>query len=313
MRRLALVAVALTLLTTGCATYAPMQPPLAADISGPDISGRWTGVWIGYGIEDIARREPASAELRQAGANGYGRIVLENTSAAEAVPKTLRLSGLTGAPVLFFVSGTEVVLVHELDDQIFTINMTVSGDHMAGTVRHAYPPVRLVLDRVRPPAPAAKTDVPPGPAPPPVPAAVTPPAAPPASAAPPAREVSSERPAPATFTAVPDLRPIYFDFDRSDIRVGDAVILDANARWLSSNKDTQVIVEGHCDERGTNEYNIALGERRARAARDYLVSRGIETTRITVLSYGEDRPVCTEHTEVCWAQNRRAEFRAKAR
>jgi peptidoglycan-associated lipoprotein len=72
-----------------------------------------------------------------------------------------------------------------------------------------------------------------------------------------------------------------------------------------------VLIEGHCDERGTNEYNLALGERRARAARDYLTSAGVPESRITIVSYGEERPLCTERTEVCWAQNRRAHFLIK--
>jgi peptidoglycan-associated lipoprotein len=118
-------------------------------------------------------------------------------------------------------------------------------------------------------------------------------------------------PSPKEFVETSALRDIHFDFDRYDIRPGDKAILDANANWLKSNQGALLLVEGHCDERGTNEYNLALGERRAKATRDYLVSVGIEASRITVISYGEERPVCTEKTETCWAKNRRAHFLVK--
>jgi peptidoglycan-associated lipoprotein len=120
------------------------------------------------------------------------------------------------------------------------------------------------------------------------------------------------RPPIDEFTANPNLKDIYFDFDKYDIRPGDAKILDANATWLKSNNNL-VLIEGHCDERGTNEYNLALGERRAKATMNYLVSQGVQAGRITIISYGEERPICTEHNEACWAKNRRAHFLTKAR
>jgi len=149
------------------------------------------------------------------------------------------------------------------------------------------------------PAPAEST---PTPAP-----AVTPPAPAHEPAAAPAA-----RPAPKEFEASAELKPIHFDFDKSDIRPGDAAILDGNARWLSANPKHLVLIEGHCDERGTNEYNMALGERRARATMNYLMSRGIQQGRISTISYGEERPLCTGHDETCWSQNRRAQFLVKA-
>src|ERR671914_506894 len=109
-------------------------------------------------------------------------------------------------------------------------------------------------------------------------------------------------PSPREFAAVAALRDIFFDFDKYDIRPNDARTLDANATWLKSNPDHLVLIEGHCDERGTNEYNLALGERRAKSAMNYLVSQGVQASRITIISYGEERPVCTEHTEQCWAK-----------
>jgi peptidoglycan-associated lipoprotein len=115
-------------------------------------------------------------------------------------------------------------------------------------------------------------------------------------------------PLPTEFVEAPALRNIHFDFDRYEIRPQDAQILNENARWLKANPGLLVLIEGHCDERGTNEYNLALGERRAKATRDYLVLLGISAERITLLSYGEERPVCIERTEACWARNRRAHF-----
>ena len=97
----------------------------------------------------------------------------------------------------------------------------------------------------------------------------------------------------------------------SNVRPADKGTLDENAKWLQSNQSALLLIEGHTDERGTNEYNLALGERRAKATRDYLVSVGIDAGRITVISYGEERPVCTDKTEACWAKNRRAHFLVK--
>ena len=119
-------------------------------------------------------------------------------------------------------------------------------------------------------------------------------------------------PRPSEFQANANLKDVFFDFDKYDIRPNDAKMLDTNATWLKSN-DNLVLIEGHCDERGTNEYNLALGERRAKAAMNYLVAQGVQASRITIISYGKERPTCTEHSESCWAQNRRAHFLVKAR
>jgi peptidoglycan-associated lipoprotein len=121
------------------------------------------------------------------------------------------------------------------------------------------------------------------------------------------------RPAVRDFAAVPELQDIYFDFDKYDIRPADTRILDANATWLKSNPNHLVLIEGHADERGTNEYNLALGERRAKSTMNYLVSQGVQANRITIISYGEERPTCTEKSEGCWAKNRRSHFLVKPR
>ena len=99
---------------------------------------------------------------------------------------------------------------------------------------------------------------------------------------------------------------VYFDYDESTLTDDTRDKLSRNADLLKSQPQFQLTVEGHADERGTNEYNLALGERRANAVKDYLVSLGVAATRLRTISYGEERPVCTESAESCWSQNRRA-------
>ena len=125
---------------------------------------------------------------------------------------------------------------------------------------------------------------------------------------PPRPESTSARPEVKQFTPTARLRDIHFEFDTYDIRPEDSKILDADIDWIQSNPSYVVLIEGHCDERGTNEYNVALGDHRARAALNYMLARGVKASRITTLSYGEERPVCIERTEECWARNRRAHF-----
>lgn len=156
-------------------------------------------------------------------------------------------------------------------------------------------------------------------APAPTPPAAAAPAPAPMVAAPaPSAAVAS--PAPVPTPAPPKeyvrnaaLKSIHFDFDKANVRSGDATILDASSAYLKANPDQLVLIEGNCDERGTIEYNMALGERRAKAAQSYLVAQGIAASRITLVSYGEERPVCTEKTEACWSQNRHDQFLTKAR
>ena len=99
---------------------------------------------------------------------------------------------------------------------------------------------------------------------------------------------------------------IYFDYDESTLSDDTRDKLSRNADLLKGNAQLSVTVEGHADSRGTSEYNLALGERRANAVRDYLSSLGVAATRLRTISYGKERPVCTEETEGCWSQNRRA-------
>jgi peptidoglycan-associated lipoprotein len=102
------------------------------------------------------------------------------------------------------------------------------------------------------------------------------------------------------------LKDIHFDFDRYNIRPGDASILRENAALLKKYPNIKIQIEGHCDERGTVEYNLALGERRANSAKNYLVSLGISPARISTISYGKERPLDPGHNEEAWAKNRRA-------
>ncbi len=104
------------------------------------------------------------------------------------------------------------------------------------------------------------------------------------------------------------LKDIHFDFDRYEVRHGDEEILKENTAWLKKNPKTKVQVEGHCDERGTVEYNLALGERRANYTKQYLVSLGIAADRISTISYGKERPLDMGHDEDAWAKNRRVHF-----
>lgn len=108
--------------------------------------------------------------------------------------------------------------------------------------------------------------------------------------------------------AAEGLKPIYFDFDQSAIRDDVKAVLEANATWLRANSEAKIRIEGNCDERGSKEYNLALGQRRAANARKYLTDLGIAEGRISLISYGKEKPVCTQETEVCMQKNRRGDF-----
>lgn len=156
----------------------------------------------------------------------------------------------------------------------------------------------------------------PPPPPPPAPAAPAPPPPPP----PPPAPQPPAPPAPLTedqvfaqttldqLNAQKPLGDVYFDYDKYNVRDDARGMLQKDADWMKRWASTKVTVEGHCDSRGTAEYNLALGERRATAVKDYLVSLGIPADRINAVSKGKEQPVCTEETESCWAQNRRGHF-----
>lgn len=108
--------------------------------------------------------------------------------------------------------------------------------------------------------------------------------------------------------AASPLQSVYFDFDKATLTEEAKAILSQNASWLKKNPDAKVQIEGHADERGTTEYNLALGDRRAQAVRSYLTALGISSSRLATISYGEEQPVDPGHNEAAWAQNRRAHF-----
>jgi peptidoglycan-associated lipoprotein len=98
---------------------------------------------------------------------------------------------------------------------------------------------------------------------------------------------------------------IHFEFDKSRLLPEGKAVLRLKAQWLTAHPNVLVVIEGHCDERGTNEYNMALGDRRAQSAKTYLVDLGIAADRLTCISYGEERPLDPGHNEAAWAKNRR--------
>jgi peptidoglycan-associated lipoprotein len=107
------------------------------------------------------------------------------------------------------------------------------------------------------------------------------------------------------------LQDVHFDYDKADLREADKPVLTAIAAFMKQYPQANVFIDGNCDERGTVEYNLALGERRAAAARDYLAGLGVAATRLSTTSYGKEKPVCTESVESCWFRNRRAHFTLK--
>jgi peptidoglycan-associated lipoprotein len=171
-------------------------------------------------------------------------------------------------------------------------------------------PKRPVVPMVQAPPPTIASPAP-TPAPVPAPAAPAPAPAPtPAAPAPPATASAPAAPA-RDYRPNRALKDVHFDFDRSTVRSRDARILDASVEWLKANPNQLLLIEGHCDDRGTSEYNMALGERRARAASEYLGAKGIDRARILLISYGKERPQCEEMTDTCRASNRRAAFLVK--
>lgn len=119
---------------------------------------------------------------------------------------------------------------------------------------------------------------------------------------------AKEAPAEKAGVAVMGLQSIYFDFDKSFVRNDAKSVMKANAEWLKANPKVSIKIEGNCDERGTKEYNQALGQRRAAAAKKYLTDLGISAKRISLISYGKEKPTCKDATETCWQKNRRDDF-----
>jgi peptidoglycan-associated lipoprotein len=104
------------------------------------------------------------------------------------------------------------------------------------------------------------------------------------------------------------IQPVFFNYDSAELSSEAKAVLEENARWFRRYPQADIVIEGHCDERGTEEYNLALGDRRAQAALNYLVQMGVAPSRVEAISYGEERPFVAGHTEAAWAKNRRAHF-----
>jgi peptidoglycan-associated lipoprotein len=130
--------------------------------------------------------------------------------------------------------------------------------------------------------------------------------------------VTVTQPAPRPSAAAPqpgidelfdrEVQDAYFDLDKADIRADARAALSKTGAFLKSYPQVKVVLEGHCDERGSTEYNLALGDRRAQAAKEFLISLGVAADRMMTVSYGKEKPFCTDHNEECWKQNRRAHF-----
>jgi peptidoglycan-associated lipoprotein len=153
----------------------------------------------------------------------------------------------------------------------------------------------------------------------PAPAAAAPPATTPAPPPPPPPPAPAPRPAPTEdeifrnktldqLNAEKPLTDSFFAYDSTELTAEARGAVQKDVDWMKRWTTTKVMVEGHADSRGTNEYNLALGERRAAAVRDYMVSLGIPADRVTIVSKGEEQPFCSEETEACWQQNRRGHF-----
>jgi peptidoglycan-associated lipoprotein len=154
-----------------------------------------------------------------------------------------------------------------------------------------------------PAPPPAAAAAPPAPPPPPAPAA-TPPATPRA----PTEEEVFSRKSLDQLNAEKPMGDAFFDYDKAEIRPESRAVLQKNADFMKKWASVVVSVEGHCDVRGSSEYNLALGSRRAGAVKDYMVGLGVAANRVTVLSKGKEQPFCTEESEACWQQNRRGHF-----
>ena len=162
-----------------------------------------------------------------------------------------------------------------------------------------------------PPAAVAPAPTPP-PAPPPVAEAPvtrpSPPAETPVARPSPPPEPPVQAAPPAAVPAASPMKDVFFDFDKNALREDQKAALTEGVAWLKANPGVTIIIEGHCDERGTTEYNIGLGERRAMTVKEYLVSAGIAAERIAAISYGKERPFVLGHDESAWKWNRRGHF-----
>ena len=308
MRNLLLVL--LTTVVAACSTAHPRATPARTTESGVnDVSGRWTGKWTGTGLLMSPREDTVILELAQTDDIAYGRFALEGATAAESVPIDIRNGGLWGIRVRASISGQKVTLRHTAGGHLFTayLKLTEDGEHLYGVVRGPHPRVALVLSR------ASEGAAPPQAAMAPSPPAEMPKTEPKIVVIEPKASDTAAPRREEHFVDVAELAPIHFDFDKADLRKDAVDTLTLHVAWLKDHADAVLLIEGHCDERGTDEYNVALGERRAKSVSDLLAAQGISPERISTTSFGRERPLCTANSEECRMQNRRAEFRIKTR
>jgi peptidoglycan-associated lipoprotein len=175
----------------------------------------------------------------------------------------------------------------------------VSAFALAAAGCHKKAPAAVPAPPPSPPPAAPATPPPPPPPPPPAPAPTPPPLT---------EEEIFARKSLEQLNAERPLDDVYFDLDQSTVREDAKPRLQKDADWLKRWTSTQITVEGHCDSRGSSEYNLGLGSRRATAVKDYLVSLGVPAGRMTVVSKGKESPACSDENESCWQQNRRGHF-----
>ena len=132
-------------------------------------------------------------------------------------------------------------------------------------------------------------------------------------AAPPADDTNKRPNVGSTDLGNATLADVLFDYDKAEIKSDMASILQGNVNWMKANPNARITIEGHCDERGSEEYNLGLGDRRAIAVKEYLISQGIPAARLSTVSYGEEKPVCHEQSDACYTKNRRAHFATESR
>jgi peptidoglycan-associated lipoprotein len=335
--RVSLLGVLVFPLVVGCSTMHPAHTPdlgsaSVSESSGPNLAGKWTGNWMGTGLFPTALREDAvSLDLVQQGNVGHGRLVVEGTTAAEAVPWEIRRAGQWGTRVIAQISADKVTLRHHVDGRVFTADLRVNdaGDRMIGHVRDSWPRVGMVLTREQPktpPAPQQSAKAAPAPEPAPAPTVGEPariepapqvvamiPEPKPEEQPQPKEPENTARPKQSEFLAVQELPAIHFDYDKSELRADAVDTLQGHIAWLKEHADSEVQIAGHCDERGTSEYNLALGDRRAKSVRDHFSAYGIAPERVSTVSHGKERPACGADTPQCHEINRRAEFKVRAR
>ena len=271
-------------------------------------TGYGGGGRVGMFLDPRLSIEFEDAEMRASRPNGLKDVNVGILSGRlVAVPiKTGALSFLVGAGAGI---STETNFMHTYGvDALVGAKMALSNnaalrvdgvwDWLANQNWKTYKSVRVGLVLYRRPAREIRTVtiVTPAPAPPPPP--------PPAAEPPP-----PPPPPPVVVDSTKITASIYFDFDKSDIRTDAQATMDEKIPYLQANPGMRIRIEGNTDERGSDEYNLALGQRRAASAKKYLVDHGVDAGRIDIVSYGEERPACKDHNETCWQQNRRDDFR----